>query len=103
MSVQRPSFDKDKITLIHPDGREEWKEIKGDPALHHYYKWLRCTVIQVIPTTDGREMICDEEGKVRADKEPLTNFKACDLAGLPKEGHWRVVGEVVIQPSGTLK
>lgn len=52
--------------------------------------------IEVVPTTDGRVMVLDEEGKLKGKKP---NPTACKLYGRPDP----VVGDVVVMPDDYLE
>ena len=91
-----------RVRIIQPDGSSEIKDLDHEPTLEEYYKWIGCEMIELIKSHNGMyEMVLDEEAKLK-DPVPATNPVACDLAGTPHVGHFRIVGVVVAQAIGTL-
>jgi len=91
------------IRIIQPDGSSKHIELNRDPTLADYYGWIGCDMIEMITSANGMyEMILDEESKLKSPV-PETNPTACDLAGAPHVGDYRIVGVVVVQPVGTMQ
>lgn len=90
------------VDVIQPDGTKETKTLDRYPTLQDYYGWIGCDMIQVVSTLDGREMVLDENAKLKRIV-PETNPVACAYVGAPTTGDHRIVGTVVIQKEGTMQ
>ena len=89
--------------IIYPDGRSTMVTLDRHATLQDYYGWIGCDMIEVIHSANGKyEMILDEESKMK-DPVPPTNPVACDMAGTPHVGDYRIVGIVVAQAIGTMQ
>lgn len=88
-----------ELSVVHPDGTTQTATIE-QPGLDDYYRLIGCDMIEVITLADGREMIIDEEGKLKDVSANPTATKAAE--GVLLNGDW-IAGVAVIQPGGTLE
>ena len=82
-----------QVRIIETDGSERTIEAPRDGMFAALYPELRCTMLELVTLNDGREMLCDEEGRLRGRE---LNWKASQLA------ERYIVGAVAVLDAGDL-